>query len=152
MENIIENNKLIAEFMNIEIDNRQNLKSYRLTNSVYSSILLASHTENLFFHDSWTWLMPVVEKIEQLKNRHGFTFSVKISGNYCTIESYNYSLILRIVECNNITKFKSVYHACIEFIKWYNSHLCSNCGRFDDVVGTHSITICEECALNNTVL
>ena len=126
MENIIENNKLIAKFMNIEIDDKQNLKSYRLTNSVYSSILLKSHTENLFFHDSWTWLMPVVEKIEQLKNGYGFTFSVKISGNYCTIESYNYSLIVRIVECNNITKFKSVYNACVEFIKWYNEQNKNN--------------------------
>ena len=30
MENIIENNKLIAKFMNIEIDDKQNLKSYKI--------------------------------------------------------------------------------------------------------------------------
>ena len=29
------------------------------------------------------------------------------------------------------------------------NHLCANCGRFDDVVGTHNIDTCEECALNN---
>ena len=133
MDNIIENNKLIAEFMGVfdKILSTGNIHSWSDAPFYYTTEdtkgkVIKNICKYSKYDSDWTWLMPVVEKIEQLKNGYGFTFSVKISGNYCTIESYNYSLIVRIVECNNITKFKSVYNACIEFIKWYNEQNKNN--------------------------
>ena len=154
MENIIENNKLIAEFMGIDFMNN-NIFINRLPKD------FLTYSDNYrCFHNAWDWLMPVVEKIETISefdklpeffimydNREefkGWYWSIEIPKKF-NKECYKHNN-------REKTKIEAYYNSCIEFIKWYNNHLCSNCGRFDDVVGTHSITICEECALNNTVL
>lgn len=154
MRNIIEDNKLIAEFMGFTINFGFN-KDGVLFHGEHINL------DKLKYHDRWDWLMEVVEKIESLD------FFFHILGGACFIDSSNSKWIKYLHDIGWLisstdfldyekdikpTKIESVYIVCVEFIKWYNSHLCSNCGRFDDVVGTHSITICEECALNNTVL
>ncbi len=54
MKNIEENNKLIAEFMNVDhVDIDQAYEDYG----------------ELKYHTSWDWLMPVVEKIESLETK-----------------------------------------------------------------------------------
>lgn len=128
----MENNKLIAEFMGLK-PKMESPDVYVFNDMPYFSVrennpedVMNAIVKYSKYDSDWNWLMSVVEKIEQLKNRHNFTFSVKISGNYCTIESYNYSLIVRIVECNDTTKLKSVYNACVRFIKWYNKQNKNN--------------------------
>ena len=49
------NNKLIAEFMELEVDN--GLYCYTTAMDDYK-------TDTLYFHSSWDWLMPVIKKIE----------------------------------------------------------------------------------------
>ena len=136
MKNIVENNKLIAEFLG-EIKQPFEFPQFGYIN-IMGDWKDTFFDNQLKFHTDWNWLMKVVEKC--------------LVGEAEYDEDEAKKAIHEIYEslCNiNIT---SVYNACVKFIKWYNSHLCANCGRFDDVVGTHSITICEECALNNTVL
>ena len=56
----MKDNKLIAEFMGIELDT----ESYRCGSKMtYEDWLNHSTQKNMRFHESWDWLMPVVEKI-----------------------------------------------------------------------------------------
>jgi|TARA_R100000030_G_scaffold61298_3_gene46344 hypothetical protein len=61
------NNKLIAEFMGAEPDK----KTFFLKGK-----------EVYFYHTSWDWLMPVVEKIYQLDSNADFFGSINIEATY----------------------------------------------------------------------
>ena len=128
-----ENNKLIAEFM-----------EHKPTFEVYiDDVLTTLERPVKNYNSDWNWLMEVVEKIESLG------YYVNITGTYVSIGAIESKTNPIFIEKDSNIKIEAVYNACVEFIKWYNSHLCSNCGRFDDVVGTHNIDTCEECALNS---
>ena len=117
MENIIENNKLIAEFLNWEFDDLSEtfetpflklVDPHAFGDEQFSCKLQDFELE---FHSNWNWLMQVVEKIEKLK------CTVVIEKNICRIHkgglhfghAYKFE-----------TKIEAVYNACLEFIKWYN--------------------------------
>ena len=88
--------------------------------------------------------MKLVEKIEiQSEELFGAYEDVIINGCGCGIATKD-----DMISIAATSKIEAVYIACVEYIKWYNSHLCSYCGRYDDIVGTHNIDTCEECALN----
>lgn len=81
------------------------------------------------YHQSWDWLMPVVEKIEQ-------QFTVKIiryadeCSNICEIETTEYNP-LQIAYCygydyDGKTKIQVVFDAVVEFIKWWNASLAGH--------------------------
>jgi len=90
--------------------------------------------EQLRFHQYWNWLMPVVEKIENLDivalgccraygdkfiyNNEGF--SVKIEGNSCEIWihfTFDPESSVTIVQGNS--KLEAVYEACLDFVDWF---------------------------------
>ena len=123
MENITENNKIIAEFMGAKLT-----KDLKIMYPVYEGD--SSYVKNLKYHSDWSWLMEVVEKIETISvfgklpeffimydNREEF------KGWYWLIEvPKKFSK-----ECYNDknrekTKIEAVYNACAEFIKWYNEN------------------------------
>lgn len=100
-----EKNKLIAEFISIE--SPFNKGHYICPNGI------ATKPEDMKFHSSWDWLMPVVEKIESLGN-YGFTIyrnSTNING-----------LPIELANTRGNTKIEAVYNACVEFILWYNEN------------------------------
>ena len=91
MNNIIENNKLIAEFM-------------------------GGYEPEEFedYHSDWNWLMEVVEKIENYNEYTNVFFAPEGCAIDCHIENgFSFSN-----DCD--TKIEAVYSVCIEFIKWYN--------------------------------
>lgn len=104
--NTTENNRLIAEFLGLQLEQDQE----RLFINGLGTKLI-----NETFNTDWNWLMEVVEKIESLNHW------VEIAGgieNICLIGSINSS-------CESFkiiaeTKIESVYNACVEFIKLYN--------------------------------
>ena len=145
MKNTLENSKLIADFIGADL-----LKDLLSDNNGFININVDIY-EQCKFHSDWNWLMEVVEKIHSMQS-----YGVFINPNGTYIQDEDDKIICmtfkneevngEIISSSNI---EATFNCCAEFIKWYNNHLCSNCGRFDDVVGTHNIDTCEECALNN---
>ena len=113
--NIQENNKLIAEFMGepIEID--------------YEGTPLYDGWKDLEYHESWDWLMPVVEKINTLDGKYkGSIYSDPWGIVKCNIwmkikEKNHYELLSRPHFKNEDFKnpINSFYKTVVEFIKWY---------------------------------
>lgn len=71
----------------------------------------ATHlTLGLRYSCDWSWLMPVVEKIESIEeNMH-----VVINRNMCHVQ-----FVGSTHRCES--KIQAVYQAVVEFIKWYNT-------------------------------
>ena len=112
----LENNRLIAEFMNYNLE--------IVNNEVYfthDDMLESLSDEELHFDTDWDWLMTVVDKIE---NYNEFT-SVLFYPNSCTIiKSREFPADDNYFEISidSFTKIEAVYNACVEFIKWYNKN------------------------------
>ena len=99
-QEIIEGNKLIAEFMG-EIPYHNNTPE-----------LICN--DGMLYHVSWDWLMPVVEKVENDNN----LFSFEIKERYVFISAFNGNLITHWDYHQN-TKIQATWLAVVEFIKWY---------------------------------
>lgn len=119
MKTIEENNKLIAEFMGANIEERKQcilpvakFREAPTNNKKYSAFELCY----LEYNTSWDWLMPVVEKIESLG--HGVTIGM---GMYCVIQD---DITEDGIEFTGMEdgKLLSTYRAVIEFIEWYNEN------------------------------
>ena len=114
-QEIIEGNKLIAEFMGI--------KQNDFGHWINKNHLLGSQSKlfdfELKYHSSWDWLMPVVEKIE---NDLQDSFNVDIiNKNQCEIVRNGNEFICGYgFETIYHSKIKAVYYSVVEFIKWYN--------------------------------
>ena len=121
---LLENNKLIAEFL------RANKQPDRIDADVYEYEMYGIieciedgedekhfyHPEEMLFH-TWNWLMPVVEKISQMEDDD---FDMQIYNRY------EYVIKLPITVSR-----EAIYKAVVEFIKWYNEQdrfICGVCG------------------------
>ena len=121
MDNITENNKLIAEFL---VKNEGGL--VKLKENIFSTIDEFEIPDDyltlkdLKYHKDWNWLMRVVEKIESFVFNENNSFNVTIGAtNYCVIQDSN-GEFYDGVEDSGETKLLTVYNACVKFIKWYN--------------------------------
>ena len=134
-----ETNKLIAEFMGAKIKSKKfgytSTSSYGYWFEDFNISYDGISVSNLKFHKSWDWLIPVVEKIENLnlkeffykwneeeKTRYNFmSICVDISYNYCNI--YVELELDPPYEISSVTldsKIEAVYKAVVNFINWYN--------------------------------
>jgi hypothetical protein len=135
----INKNRLIAEFMgnsaegwnywyfrltkNWEIEVPESLRAWLpfMSHKGYFSTTIFKPFEAKF-HTSWDWLMPVVEKIEDLQDGEG--------GD--AIRSHLYDFEVRRISCmvhgadievsDASSKIEAVYQAVVEFIIWYNQN------------------------------
>lgn len=97
---IIENSKLISEFMGLNVKkvmlsyNLYNQRGYRILKWGMNSEenLWIQLNKNNFYHSSWEWLMPVIEKIEDLKNLKDDKCYYSVNINYCQTERINYEI------------------------------------------------------------
>lgn len=105
MENTTESNRLIAEFMELEKYHPSALE-YIHNKVIYSS-------DQLRYHTSWDWLMPVVGKISKL--------ILDLPVNATKADDLLDELRMFLIE-NNIT---GVYGICLKFIQWYNQNKAS---------------------------
>lgn len=131
---VLSGNKLIAEFMGfkyIPFNNNQELKPGWWVNPITrgqqdnehvryklgkSRFLARSHHE-LKYHNSWNWLMPVVEKIEQMG------YMVTIKTKMCSISrdnKGNSDSYLVKAKFGDQSKIEKLYDCIIAFIKYTN--------------------------------
>lgn len=122
-EEIKNGNKLIAEFLDYEIGgtagDTDEVLTYHLPDNhpTHTGMIDAN---DLLFHTSWDWLMPVVEKIER---DHVIQFEVIMYSSSIAINKWNptnrtYDTF--IYEVGN--KIQATYKSVIEFIKFYNEN------------------------------
>lgn len=115
---VLSGNKLIAEFMkwNIVIDDAQ-IWGVKVPSEYLINDNMDWYTsEELEFHKSWNWLMPVVKKIESLDKIEGCKYLVTICSDVCRIDTVNDEITWK----RGSTKILAVYQAVIKFIEWYN--------------------------------
>ena len=133
MKNIVENNKLIAEFMGVfdKILSTGNIHSwgdapfYYTTEDTKEKVIknICKYSK---YDSDWNWLMKVVDKIESFVLNDGNSFNVTIGAtNYCVIQD-SYGEIYENIEDSEETKLLTVYKAIIKFIKWYNKQNKNN--------------------------
>jgi len=137
-EEILEGNKLIAEFMGYKPCFSHIIDKYNYTQTVDGFLITGkcnagNHQEDeyenfaikhLIFHYSWDWLMPVVEKIEsisELSLNRKCNFHVTIEKHQCVI-MWGISFTISDIYDYNNSKISTVYKSVIEFIKWYNEN------------------------------
>lgn len=104
-KNIYEGNILIAKFMN----RNPPKENYGV----------------LWYHKSWDWLTPVIEKIESLTKNFVSPY-FNICNNYCVLHWQTDSLhptCFRYLQshCGN-NKLQTLWECCVDFIKWYNKN------------------------------
>lgn len=118
-ENNIENNKLIAEYMN---------QPYEEFNG---SIALSEANEGVLYYDpiiylnydkDWSLLMPVVEKIES----QGATIvEIWLSlGKGCRITKGSFKKPIKTIantESNSL--IEAIYMAVVEYVKWHKINI-----------------------------
>lgn len=117
MENTIENNRLIAEFMKGPI-------------AIY-------HTKSgnevgwLNYHSDWNFLQDVIEEIELKYDgkyiiQHDYDNREEFKGWYATwftMSSKSNDRILGMLDSKRFTtKKEAYYYAVVEFIKWHNTN------------------------------
>jgi hypothetical protein len=100
MNTTIENNKLLAEFMN-----------YANGKPITDSL-----ANNIGYQNDWNVLMGVVEKIRVFHNGTIPLNDKQIGELLILIKKLNEALTLR-----NGISIEAVYNACVEFVKWYSA-------------------------------
>ena len=93
-----ENNKMIAEFMGLAPNEC----------GVYQTKRGPYHLENLSYHLSWDWLMPVIKKCWKIINELDMSFDK-------VIFKYRFDYIV-------YGDLKESYEAIVEFINEYNKN------------------------------
>jgi hypothetical protein len=112
---IIEGNKLIAEFMG------ETPKEYK-----DMGIWIKEYSIRANYNEDWNLLMPVVEKIEKdVSKEPYYGFTVRISDLYCSIvchEKYCQDGVIYQTPYGfkPNSKIEATWLAVIEFIKYYN--------------------------------
>ena len=113
MKTIKEGNRLIAEFMGRCGKVNRHLYYVNIPTVKWVTI------EEMQFHSSWDWLMPVVEKIESITETSDgiiyHLYDVVIRQHSCEIESAD------IHAGGFPSKMEATYWAVVEFIEWYNN-------------------------------
>jgi hypothetical protein len=127
-EKINEGNVLIAEFMGEEchLSRYYYLPQFGHYRNSYGNIEYNEtfSDDQLKYHSSWDWLMPVVEKIAQFPK--GSVLMMSVVGHY-KVQLYNQGRALGSEPHGDSgiqdSFIYATWLAVINFIKWYNEHL-----------------------------
>jgi hypothetical protein len=125
MKTIEENNRLIADFMGMENERHEDGRYFYTNDYEEEKDTGTRFIDGLYFHLSWDWLMPVVEKCLKTEGSMGL-----------------HDDILHVLPIGGIEK---TFNAVVEFIKWYNSQ-----GKYMCICGSipgefFNSKVCESC-------
>lgn len=120
-QEILEGNKMIAEFMGIEIVKRNDEDAvFMLENAAFPEYFRC--TKHNTYNSDWNLLMPVLEKIEALE------YNVNVNGLACHIEKPNGEIICYSKQFED--KKATCYSAAKSFIRWYKRRVCPPSNNF----------------------
>ena len=115
----MKDNKLIAEFMGYDIST--------IASSGVEVVEFESKdtkVENLKYHESWDWLMPVVERINNThSDNYGNHYSFQIGNGFVWVDPHMGSRIFfsgNDVDHKDEPMISKVHRGVVEFIKEYN--------------------------------
>jgi len=110
----LENNKLIADFMNVQPI--QYDEHYQWSDGVFFSVsglekdkVLQHIYKYVKYASSWDWLMPVIDKITSL-------------DEYVEFKNDTSSMVDEGGVYINTRFIENTYNETVEFIKWYNKN------------------------------
>jgi hypothetical protein len=106
---IEDSNKMIAVFLGCKV---KGYIVYRLDNENISFV------DDLKYHTSWDWLMPVVEKIEAM----GYTVVIHREATLISAYDNDLNCIWKTTKWDQEVKINHVYQAIVQFIQWYNQN------------------------------
>ena len=69
--------------------------------------------DDLEYNSSWDWLMPVVERIENMG------YSVRIDDQFAEVTDQEGIIV---AEGSGLIKIEYTYETVLSFIKWYNEN------------------------------
>ncbi len=110
--NTQENNKMIAEFMGAEKTHIQSV------GDIYCPVPSkngSEYADKLQYHSSWDWLIPVVEKIENL----GYEFFI-VENRVEVAHNTDHS-IETIIDLTSRSKRDATYQGVVEFINQHKN-------------------------------
>ena len=115
MEN---NNKLIAEFMGLKEGKKYLSPSLDAPESIGMGMYVS--LDEMRYHTSWDWLMPVVEQIESL----GYCYDRIDADVFINKQSSlgGGSIIPNPMDHNTMTMLEKTYCVVVQFIKYYNQN------------------------------
>ena len=131
-QEIIENNKLIAEFMGCKEkkhwrDNNETI-GYGFDDTHITNYWLVSEFIDVVpYHFSWYWLMPVLEKICRMKIGDDIiTVAYATPRTFGMLSEETGKIMVRLngFQCFSAdTLLEAIYLAIVDFIKFYNEKL-----------------------------
>lgn len=133
-EEILEGNKLIAEFMEVERFSNTAFIYPRCYPFVIDDLNKQNKTRRIQvsdtkYHSSWDWLMPVVERIFKMYEWDKFYYNPTMAYFYLSAKIKIYTgskdndfgtcgdMEYKYIKCDN----NPLYVAVIEFIKWHKT-------------------------------
>lgn len=105
----IENNKLIAEFLGVQPNERGEYEMFGVIESIDQDDQHFYTTRVLKFNDSWDWLIPAIKSIYTLEKYYDY-----VQENSSMISDGQ-------IRINPFSIDKTHYNV-VEFIKWYNEN------------------------------
>lgn len=119
-QNIIERNKLIAEF----IGHKNEHNEYEIPISSTDDTLLPYWEDELQFNSEWNWLMPVLKKICRLRIVDGKEFvDFAHPRTFGMISEETGEIMVRLNGFQlqkSDTLIGATYDSVVDFIEWYN--------------------------------
>tara|TARA_R110000787_G_scaffold26805_1_gene74797 strand:- start:234 stop:575 length:342 start_codon:yes stop_codon:yes gene_type:complete len=107
----MKDNKLIAEFMEFHRDTEDLylIDNYNLRSE---NQFQATYVREMKFHQSWDWLMPVVEKIESDER-----YDVDILQYGTRIRDNQKEIVTNVADISFNSKIDHTYDAVVRFLK-----------------------------------
>ena len=123
-EKIAKGNELIAKYVGMQ-QGKPNETRWASDWFDVDGFIDGARHKKLLFHDSWDWLMPVVEKIE-MTTVYSITTDYDRRDEFKGWSVHLYTLwpkdeiIGYILDKRFETKREATWYAVVEYIKWYN--------------------------------
>jgi len=112
---IIEGNKLIAEFMNYDGQHEEWCgNNVLMPDKFLGTDVMIPYTPN----ENWADLMPVIDRIESVD---GCSYKVMLQYAFAAVSDTSQHGDPYIVRAIGMTRIETAYNLVIKFIKWHNT-------------------------------